>query len=192
MPRRSTECVCHHPTPAVRRIASSVVKSFKTLSMSAVAKSECGIYAGVYWSSKPRASVASNIFCIKANLGQLYGSTVHLRPSCIVIKRAIQCHSRTLKDPGTNAMAVIKSWDIVRQIILGSWPAVSSHDSFKLKGISADASQNDWLANLGLAQEVWKMFFEYIWPWFIRLRVPRTVREVRVEPLPYLNKEIIN
>ena len=40
---RSTECVFQNPTPAVRRIASLVVNSFKTLSMSAVAKSDGGI-----------------------------------------------------------------------------------------------------------------------------------------------------
>ena len=43
IPRRSTECVYQNPTPAVSRIASSVVNSFKTLSMSAVAKSDGGM-----------------------------------------------------------------------------------------------------------------------------------------------------
>ena len=44
--RRSTDCEYQRPSelPAVRRIASAVVKSFKTLSMSAVAKSDGGIY----------------------------------------------------------------------------------------------------------------------------------------------------
>ena len=50
-PRRSIECVYHNPTPEVRWIASSVVNSFKTFSMSAVAKLEGGIYAAVRWNN---------------------------------------------------------------------------------------------------------------------------------------------
>ena len=48
-PNRSTGCVYQNPTPAVRRIASSVVSAATTSSISAFAKSEGGMiqYSGV-------------------------------------------------------------------------------------------------------------------------------------------------
>ena len=100
IPRRSTECVCHHSTPAVRRIASSIVKSFKTLSMSAVAKSEGGIYAGVYWSSKPSTSVQVTSFVSKP-----ISVNCTVQPS-ISVRHASWSSARfkpfNFKDPGTN------------------------------------------------------------------------------------------